>query len=45
MACDVPLDKIGKEVPFAGALLKKETDYEYFVNNYVKNGNLMLRRR
>jgi MoxR-like ATPase len=24
-------DKIAKEVPYVGALLKKETDYDYFV--------------
>jgi len=29
-------DDISREVPFAGALLKKETDYDYFVNNYLK---------
>ena len=45
MACDVPLDKLAREVPFTGALLKKETDYAYFNNNYLKNGNLLLRRR
>ena len=45
MACEVPLEKIGEDVPFAGALLKKETDYDFFVNNYLKNGNLILRRR
>lgn len=45
IACDVPLDKISKEVPFAGALLKKETDYDFFLNNYLRNGNLIFRRR
>jgi len=45
MACEVPLEKIGKDVPFAGALLKKETDYDFFINNYLKNGNLISRRR
>jgi MoxR-like ATPase len=27
-------DSISKEIPFIGTLLKKETDYDYFVNNY-----------
>jgi MoxR-like ATPase len=27
-------DSIAKEIPFIGTLLKKETDYDYFVNNY-----------
>ena len=45
LAGETPLDKIAKEVPFAGALLKKETDYDFFVNNYLKNGSLSLRRR
>lgn len=45
IACDVPLDKISKDVPFAGALLKKETDFDYFLNSYMRNGNLILRRR
>jgi MoxR-like ATPase len=43
MACEVATDKISKEVPFAGALLKKETDYDYFLNSYLKNG--LLNRR
>jgi MoxR-like ATPase len=45
IACEVPLDKIAKEVPFAGALLKKETDYEHFVNNYLRNNGMVTRRR
>jgi len=45
IACEVPLDKIAKEVPFAGALLKKETDYEHFVNNYLRNNGMIIRRR
>jgi MoxR-like ATPase len=27
-------DSIAKEIPFIGTLLKKETDYDYFANNY-----------
>jgi len=45
IACEVPLDKIAKEVPFVGALLKKETDYDHFVNNYLRNNGLIIRRR
>lgn len=45
IACEVPLDKIAKEVPFAGALLKKETDYDHFVNNYLRNNGVVIRRR
>jgi len=32
----VPHDSISKEIPFIGTLLKKETDYYYFVNNYIR---------
>ncbi|MFC1913778.1 AAA family ATPase, partial [Chloroflexota bacterium] len=35
MAGGVTHDKIAEEVPFAGALLKKESDYDYFINNYI----------
>jgi MoxR-like ATPase len=28
-------DSITKEIPFIGTLLKKETDYDYFVNNFI----------
>ncbi|MFC1933638.1 AAA family ATPase [Chloroflexota bacterium] len=35
IAGDVPLEDISKQVPFAGALLKKETDYDHFINNYL----------
>jgi len=45
IACDVPTDTISKEVPYAGALLKKESDFDYFINNYLKNINISLRRR
>lgn len=31
-----PDDEISKQFPFAGTLLKKETDYDYFVNTYMK---------
>ena len=35
LSSDTPTDKIGKSIPFAGALLKKEVDYDYFINNYM----------
>jgi len=36
IAGGISYDEISKEVPFASALLKKETDYYYFVNR-IKN--------
>jgi MoxR-like ATPase len=38
IAGGVPHDSIAKEIPFIGTLLKKETDYDYFVNNYRTGG-------
>jgi MoxR-like ATPase len=35
IAGGIPHDSIAKEIPFIGTLLKKETDYDYFVNNYI----------
>jgi MoxR-like ATPase len=35
LVSDTPTDKIAKNIPFAGALLKKEVDYDYFINNYM----------
>lgn len=32
----VPDEDIAAEVPFVGTLLKKETDYSYFANSYMK---------
>ncbi len=32
IAAGIPHDRVSAEVPFVGALLKKETDYDYFVN-------------
>lgn len=32
IAAGIPHDRVSTEVPFVGALLKKETDYDYFVN-------------
>jgi len=36
IACGMPDENISRDVPFAGALLKKETDYNHFVNVYMK---------
>ena len=39
LASETSNDSIAKTVPFAGALLKKEVDYDYFLSNYmVKQG-------
>lgn len=45
IACDMPVERIARDVPFAGALLKKESDYDYFVNTFLKNPNMVTRRR
>ncbi len=47
IAGDVPHKDISKEIPFAGTLLKKEIDYDYFINNYLtKAGSgFIIRRR
>ncbi|MEM3386881.1 MAG: MoxR family ATPase [Nitrososphaerales archaeon] len=44
LRADVSPDKISKEVPFINVLLKKETDFHYFVNNYLGKGSGLLRR-
>jgi MoxR-like ATPase len=45
IACDVSPESLSREVPFAGALLKKEIDYDYFINNYLaRNSNTIQRR-
>jgi len=35
----VPHSNIAKEFPFTGTMLKKEADYEYFLNNYLARIN------
>ncbi len=35
IAGGVAHEKISSEIPFIGTLLKKETDYDYFVNNHM----------
>jgi len=46
LASDTPVDSIGKEVPFAGALLKKEVDYEHFIDTFMtrKGDSFVVRR-
>ncbi len=46
LASDIPVDKIGKEMPFAGALLKKEVDHEHFINNYMtRSGDAYIMKK
>ena len=35
IAGGIPHDRVAKEVPFVGTLLKKETDYDYFMTRYM----------
>jgi MoxR-like ATPase len=35
IAGGIPHESVSKQVPFIGTLLKKETDYDFFVNNFV----------
>ena len=35
IAGGIPHESISKKIPFIGTLLKKETDYDYFVNNHM----------
>jgi hypothetical protein len=47
LASETSNENIAKTVPFAGALLKKEVDYDYFISNYtVKQGeNYVLKKQ
>ncbi|MFC1958969.1 AAA family ATPase [Chloroflexota bacterium] len=47
IASDVPRENISKEIPFAGTLLKKETDFDFFVENYLTrlSNNYIFRQR
>jgi len=46
IAGGIPHDDISKKIPFIGTLLKKETDYDFFVNNYMSGkGNTFVTRR
>ena len=45
IAGGVPDEAIYSEIPFIGALLKKETDYDYFVNKRMARvGDTLVRR-
>jgi len=45
IAGGVPDESISSEIPFLGALLKKETDYDYFVNRRMTRiGDTSVRR-
>jgi len=35
IAGGIPHEHVAKQMPFVGTLLKKESDYDYFVNNFV----------
>jgi MoxR-like ATPase len=35
IAGGIPHENVAKQMPFIGTLLKKENDYDYFVNNFV----------
>jgi MoxR-like ATPase len=47
IAGSIPQERLSKELPFAGALLKKETDYDYFINHYMTRvgDTYIIRRR
>ena len=46
LASNTAADVVSKEMPFAGALLKKEVDYDYFINNYMtRKGDSYFMRR
>ena len=46
IAGGIPHESISKKIPFIGTLLKKETDYDYFVNNHMtRAGDSYIIRR
>ncbi len=47
IASGTPEESISSEIPFIGTLLKKETDYDHLVNNYMTRigDTLVIRRR
>jgi MoxR-like ATPase len=46
IAGGIPDEKVAKEIPYIGTLLKKETDHYFFVNNYMtKVGDTNVIRR
>lgn len=38
IAGGISQENIPRDIPFVGTLLKKETDYDFFINNYVLGG-------
>jgi len=44
LAGGISHERIAKEIPFAGTLLKKEQDYDYFINHYTNRIGGFLRR-
>ena len=46
LAGGIPINSISKQVPFVSALLKKETDYDFFTKNYLPGlaGDYILRK-
>ena len=44
IAAGIKPDKISNEIPYAGTMIKKESDYEYFTKHFFKNVNDALRR-
>jgi MoxR-like ATPase len=46
IAGGIPHENISAQIPFVGTLLKKETDYDYLVNNHMTRvGNTFFVRR
>jgi len=46
VAGGIPHEKIAAEIPFVGTLLKKEADYDFFINNYTtKRANTFIMRQ
>jgi len=46
IAGGIPDERVAKEIPYIGTLLKKETDHYFFVNNYMtKVGDTNIIRR
>ncbi len=45
LASGIRTDEIRKKTPFTGALLKKEVDHEYFINNFLPHQENTVRAR
>jgi MoxR-like ATPase len=44
IAGGVKPDKVTREIPYAGTMIKKEADYDFFINRFSRNVNDALRR-